>query len=201
MSGIWDSITDWFRNNLSDWTMTKVYIACAVAGGSVLIGQTGLNLFELGGDASDIDPDTDVDALEGGDSLNFLSIRALAGFLTFFGLVGWGGTASDWSPTVTVLAAFGSGASVMVFVAFMLRFFSRMHSQGNVNPDNAIGKVAKVYLRVPAERSGKGKVTVSVQGRTVEYSAVTSGPELATGSDCRITGMTTEDTFEVAPLD
>jgi hypothetical protein len=200
MDGFWDSIVGWAKEHLSEWTMAKVYIACAIAGGTVLIGQTGLNLFGLGGD-SDIDPDVDVDEIEGGDSLNFLSIRALAGFLTFFGLVGWGGTASHWSGPVTVLAAFGAGASVMVFVAFIMRMFTRMHSQGNVDPRNAVGKTARVYLKIPAGGQGKGKITVSVQGRSMEYDAVTSGAEIPSGGACRIVAQTTEDTFEVTTLE
>ena len=94
MQEFWDSITGWAKDNLSDFAMAKIYIGCAIAGGAVLIGQTGLNLFGLGGD-TDIDPDVWTStALDGLDSLNFLSIRALAGFLTFFGLVGWTGTDS-----------------------------------------------------------------------------------------------------------
>ena len=86
----------------------------------------------------------------------------------------------------------------MFFVAVIMRTFSRMHSEGNLQPDLAVGKTAKVYLRIPAERSGKGKITVSIQGRSTEFDAVTNGPELPTGSECRILKQTTEDTFEVA---
>ena len=94
----WESIVGWAKENLTTWTMTKAYIASAVAGGTFLVAQTGLGLFGLGAD-TDVDADVDADALDGGDSLNFLSIRALAGFLTFFGLVGWGGISSGW-PTI-----------------------------------------------------------------------------------------------------
>ena len=80
MEGIWDWITEWSRNNLTDWTMTKVYLACAVAGGGVLLGQTGISLFGLGG-ADDVDPDVDVDELDGADGLHFLSMRALSGLM------------------------------------------------------------------------------------------------------------------------
>ncbi|HED66610.1 MAG TPA: hypothetical protein ENJ09_13770 [Planctomycetes bacterium] len=200
MQEIWESIRGWASENLTEFTLTKIYIACAIAGGTVLVGQTGLNLFGLGGD-SDIDPDVDVDDLEGGDSLSFLSIRALAGFLTFFGLVGWGGTASGWGAGITIGAAFLAGASVMVFVALMMRFFRRMAMSGTVRPAEAVGLSAQVYLRIPASNSGKGKITVKLQGRSQEFDAVTRGPELPTGSACRIVAMPTEGTFEVEPLE
>lgn len=201
MGEIWNTITDWARDNLADWTMTKVYVGCAIAGGTVLLGQTGLNLFGLGDADADVDPDMDVDEIEGGDNLNFLSIRALAGFLVFFGLVGWYGTAEDWSGAPTALAAFGAGASVMVLVAVVMRAFKKAHSAGNLRPMSALGKPATVYLKIPANKVGKGKVTVSIQGRSRQFEAVTAGPELPTGSDCRLVAMVTEDTFEVVSLD
>jgi hypothetical protein len=201
MEGIWDTIVGWASEHLVGWGMAKVYLACAVAGGTVLIGQTGLNLFGLGDADSDVDPDMDVDDLDGGDDLNFLSIRALAGFLTFFGLVGLGGESSGWHTGVHVTAAFLAGASVMVLVAIIMRIFRRMQSSGNVQPADAVGLNAKVYLKIPAERSGKGKITVSLQGRSVEFGATTAGEELPSGSECRILRMTTDDTFEVGPLD
>lgn len=201
MGDLWDQVLQWGRNNLSDWTMNKVYIACAVAGGAALMGQTGLSLFGLGDVDGDIDADTDVDDIDGTDGLNFLSLRAMAGFLTFFGLVGWGGTASHWNPLVTVGAAFGSGASVMLMVAGIMQFFKGMQSQGNVEPAAAVGGSATVYLRIPAERGGKGKITVNLQGRSMQFDAITAGPGLPSGADCRILRMTTEGTFEVGPLD
>ena len=70
-----------------------------------------------------------------------------------------------------------------------------------MRPENAVGKTAKVYLRVPGEHSGAGKITVSIQGRSQEFGAVTGGPELPTGSEARVLGMTTENTFEVVALD
>ena len=187
MNELWESITGWARENLSDWTMVKVYIACAAAGGAVLLGQTGLNLFGLGGD-TDVDADVDVDDLDtdGGGSLNFLSIRALAGFLTFFGLVGWGGTTAGWGPALTIPAAFAAGLSVMILVAFVMRFFVRMASRGNLDPDGALGK---------------GKISLLLQGRSAEFSAMTAGDELPTGSQCRIVKRITADTFEVEPLE
>ena len=71
-----------------------------------------------------------------------------------------------------------------------------------MDPQRAIGKVATVYLRVPGGRSGKGKITVSIQGRTVEFGAVTaSDDEIPTGAECRVVAMTSSNTFEVAPVE
>ncbi len=200
MEGIWESVVGWAKDNLTEWTIVKVYIACAAAGGTVLLSQAGLNLFGLG-DGTDVDPDTDVDDLDGADSLNFLSIRALASFLTFFGLVGWGGMASGWGVGRSSLAALGSGGGVMFMVAWIMRFFQRMGSEGNLDASLAVGRSARVYLRIPGEKKGKGKITVSIEGRSAEFDAMTSGPELPSGSECRVVRMTTEGTFEVEPLD
>ena len=110
MADAWESIVAWVRDNLSDFALVKVYIACAVAGGSVLIGQTGLSFLGFGG-ADDVDADMDVDDMDtDSDGLSFLSIRTLASFLTFFGLVGWAGpppagTAASlsWPPSLPAL--------------------------------------------------------------------------------------------------
>ncbi|MEW6072058.1 MAG: hypothetical protein AB1726_05595 [Planctomycetota bacterium] len=201
MKGVWDTIVDWAKENLVHWGMVKVYIACAIAGGTVLIGQTGLNLFGLGDADTDVDPDVDVDDVEGGDDLNFLSVRALAGFLTFFGLVGWAADEAGLPTVAHVGLAFLAGAFVMVLVAAIMRYFRRMTSSGTVEPVNAVGGTATVYLKVPAHCAGKGKITVSIQGRSMEFEAITTGEELPTGSACRILRMTTENTFEVGPLD
>ena len=191
---------EWAKDHLGTWTLVKAYIACAAAGGTVLLGQAGLNLFGLGGDV-DVDADVDADALDAGDgSVQFLSVRTMASFLTLFGLVGWAGTAYGWGTVPTAAAALASGSSVMILVAYLLATFRKLQSQGNLDPRRAVGSSAQVYLRIPEKGAGQGKITVALQGRTAEFAAVSSGPELATGSTCRIVDMTTADTFVVEPL-
>ena len=194
-----EQLLDWLRGNLSDWTLIKVYIACAIAGGTVLLGQAGLNLFGLGGDA-DVDADVDADDLDTGDgSVSFISIRTLSSFMTMFGLVGWLGTAEGWGGVRTPLFALLAGSSTMVIVAYLMFAFRRLASSGTIEPAGAVGSIARVYLKIPGNHTGRGKVTVSLQGRSQEFSAVTAGEEIPTGADCKLVGMTTEDTYEVEP--
>ena len=200
MDGVLDGVWTWLRTGLADWGMTKTYIACAIAGGSVIGLQFGLGLLGFG----DVDVDTDVDADIGDDaSLHILSVRAIGGFLTFFGLVGWLGHSSNppWGTPLTLISATASGAAAMLFVAWMMRMFRRLTSHGNVDPSNAVGRTAQVYLRIPGNDAGRGKITLSLQGRSVEFAATTKGEALPTGVACRIVTMTTPDMFEVASLD
>jgi hypothetical protein len=127
-------------------------------------------------------------------------VRAVASFFTVFGLMGWLGVTQGWNPFVTVLVAVVAGLALMMVVAWMLRMQMRLQSKGNLEPQNAVGLSARVYLRIPARNTGFGKVTVKVQGRTAEFSAFTLGEELPTGALVTIARMSTADTFEVVAL-
>jgi hypothetical protein len=186
---------------LEGWTMETVYLGCAVAGGAVLLLQTLLLLF--GGGDTDALPDADVDLASDGHApgaFGFLSVRAVASFLTFFGLGGWGGIEAGWGTFPTMAFASGAGLAMLFVVGALFSLYRRVDSQGNLDPRNAIGSSAQVYLRIPGANAGKGKVTVSIQGRSAQYAAVTRGDEIATGAEVRIVRMTTPDTFEVELL-
>jgi hypothetical protein len=110
------------------------------------------------------------------------------------------GTNNGWGPTTTIFAAIAAGLALMVLVGWMMRMQSKLQSKGNLDPSNALGQSARVYLRIPGKNAGFGKITVKVQGRTAEFNAFTHGDELATGALVKITRMRTPDTFEVEPL-
>ena len=100
----------------------------------------------------------------------------------------------------TPLFAFLAGSSTMVIVAYLMFTFRKLASSGNIQPAAAVGKTARVYLKIPGNHEGRGKVTVVLQGRSQQFGAVTAGDPIPTGADCRLVGMTTDDTYEVEAL-
>lgn len=176
-----------------DWTIASTYVLCSAVGGVILTLQLILMMF--GGDA-DFDGDLEID-----DGMGLLSVRSVASFLTFFGLVGLWGHQRDWTPAASAGAGLLAGLAMMVLVAWVMVQYRKLDSSGNVDPDGAVGGTAVVYLTVPGEGSGRGKITVSLQGRTHEFQATTTGPALATGAEVRVLRRVSSDTFEVGGLD
>lgn len=190
------------------WNLETIYLGCAALGGTVLVLQTILLL--VGGGDHDADvahvDTSDIGAANSGEvhsqdtGFGLFSVRTIAAFLTFFGLAGWGGVNAGWSPGATIAVALAAGTLMLFAVAWLFHAQKRLASSGNVDPKGAIGRPARVYLRIPEKNSGKGKITVALQGRTVEFSAFTNGPAIPTDSEVRIVRQVTVDTFEVEPL-
>lgn len=179
--------------------MDTFYLACAALGGTVLILQLVAGLLGIGGDH---DTDTDHDAGADGDHdgnsfFGALSVRTAAAALTFFGLGGLTAAYYGASEPVAIGIAVGAAAAAFYSVAFIIRSLTQLKADGTVRIDRAIGSMGSVYLRIPGSRSGMGKVHLAVQKRTVEFQAMTAGPELATGSPIRVVAVVNSDTVEV----
>jgi hypothetical protein len=184
--------------------MESLYFWCAVVGGTILVLQT-LLLVLGGGDA-------DADATDGGHDLaahddaanaffKVLSLKAIVAFLTFFGLAGLGAGHAGVSRVPTLLVALAAGGAAFYMVVWLMEGLSRLQAHGNIDLDNALGSVGRVYLRVPARRAGRGKVTITVQGRTLECKALTAGNELETGATVRVVAVPEPNVVEVAAVE
>jgi len=173
-----------------------VYLGSAAVGGSLMIVQIVLGMIGADADADvELDADLDVDGADGGGAL---SIRALVAFLTFFGLSGMAATKGGLGPWAAAGVAVVTGSMAFWLTGLLMAQLYKLRSSGTVQVRNAMGAEARVYLRVPAAKSGEGKVTVAVQGRTVEYRAITAGRELRTGEFCRVVAIHGPNTVEVA---
>ncbi len=192
--------------------MDFVYLGCAVLGGTVLVCQFLMTLAGLGGDHDvggdhEIGGDHDVAHDHGHEHaassswfIGILTFRTLVAALAFFGIAGKFGIARGFEPPATFGLALVAGLGAMFIVAWMMKGLIKLQAEGTVRIDRAVGSSGTVYLTVPANKSGVGKVTLTVQNRTMEYQAVSSQPnELATGTKIVAVAIVGPDTVEVAP--
>jgi hypothetical protein len=126
-----------------------------------------------------------------------LSFRAIVAALAFFGLCGLAAQSAEASKPNTLLAAVAGGAVAMIAVYWMMRGLQELRAEGTVRIQNAAGRHASVYLTIPGNGAGSGKIQLNLQNRTMEYLAVTSGPELPTGTKVVVVSVVDPTTLEV----
>ena len=172
------------------FSMTTIYLGCAAVGGLLLVIQMVLSL--LGGDA---DADADFDAHPGeGPGIGF---RTVVAFITFFGIAGMAARSAGVAPLPTLLIAVVTGGAAFWLVGLIMLQLNRLRSSGTIDVQNAVGAEAKVYLTVPEKKSGEGRVTVPMQGRTHQFRAITAGAAIPTGQLCKVVAVHGSDTLEV----
>lgn len=173
--------------------MTAFFIACAALGGVALILQLLLGVAGADHGADELGH------AHPGDGFDLVSVRSLSAAVAFFGVTGAGLVAAGWPSLLALPVAVGVGLAAAVGVAFAMRSIRRLEDDGSEKIESALGQTAVVYLRIPGNRGGAGKVHVPMQGRTVEYQAVTPGEELPTGSVVFVRDIIAPDVLEVVP--
>jgi len=192
-----------FRFLKGPWPMTgfeQVLWYIALPASLFFAIQSVLTLIGITFDHADTDIHHDGDA--GHAYFPIFTIRNLIIFLMMFG---WTGIAMvrqfHAGIPLTLAVSFLAGLALMLLVALMFFGISKMTSSGTVVVDNSIiGSEAKVYLKIPAHKSGQGKITVLVKGIQKEIQATTEGPDLPTGSLVKITELKNDGSVSVAQL-
>lgn len=174
-----------------NWTtLQQIFFCVAVAFSIILVLQLILMLVGAGHDDAGIDLNGDGNADITVDTSDGLALFTVKGLVSFFAVGGWVGFALgdgtipyEWA----VVIAVASGLVALVLVGLIMKWLIKLQASGNMNINNAVGKTAEVYLTVPANMAGAGKITVELQGSLTELSAVTEGNEtIVTGSKVRI---------------
>jgi hypothetical protein len=187
-----------------------IYLYCAIAGGTLLVCQFLLGLLGFG-DHHDAGGDHDFHDPSGHDThgheshegqhswfVGVLTFRSVVAALTFFGLAGLSSSVNlQLEPAQTSAVALAGGAAALFAVAYLMRTLHRLKSDGTIHIERALGASGTVYVAIPGQKAGVGKVMLRLQNRTVEYQAVTPHGQLATGNKIVVTAVLSPDTLEV----
>lgn len=198
--------------------LQKVFAYFAIPATLVLIIQSVLVLFGIGhhdveaghgghvdfghghADAGHVHAGDGHDHGEISDGFALFSIR---GLVAFFSVGGWAGIVldgADANVVVTVLVSLVAGFAAMLFIALLFHWTAKLQASGNIEMVNAVGKDAKVYIPIPANEKGIGKVTLTIQERYMECDAITRAPRgLKTGEFVKVVALTAENTLIVEP--
>lgn len=137
---------------------------------------------------SDVDADveTDIDHdIADGDSIpfQFISLKNIVAFFTMFGWSGLGFLNAGLSAWLVILLSVACGLLMMLAMASLFYFMSKLTENGTLNMKNAIGHLGEVYLPIPGKRGGIGKVQLTVQNSLRTLDAITDDPDnIATSS-------------------
>jgi membrane protein implicated in regulation of membrane protease activity len=155
----------------------KVYWAIALP--STLIFLIIVVMTFIGGDADDSfgDADSAIDA-DGGIGFQFITLKNLVGFFAIFSWTGLASLNSGFSMSTTLMISILSGIAMMAIMATIFYLMSKLTDDGTLRIDNAIGKLGEVYMNIPGESSGFGKVHINIQGAMREMEAMTKESEM-----------------------
>jgi len=176
--------------------LMQIFWVCALASSLFMVGQLISSMLGLG------DMDTDLgDSVDGMDDSGGMDLFTVKNVTNFFVGFGWGGI--SFASVVEIqwlLVTLAVGCGILFVLLFILLFRQLMKIQSNsaVGIEASIGQIADVYLRIPAARSGRGKIQICIQGAAREINAVTDDfDEIQTGGTVRVLEKFNEDTVVV----
>lgn len=175
--------------------------------GGIDMGDGGLDIdVEFDADIDiDLDVSPDGDVCPQGDTDQTVHVHAdysslqlftVQGIVAFLAVSGWvsiaalsGGMPAAGAIPIGAIAGFFA----MYGIAKLVQLSKRLTENGTIDFHNAIGETATVYIPIPPSGEGEGKVTLTLQGRFMECSAVSCTNEtLPTGTIVRVTDLNGE---------
>ncbi|MFV0604212.1 MAG: serine protease [Niabella sp.] len=114
------------------------------------------------------------------------TFRNLVNFMLGFGWTGIAFYNTITNKTILVLLATLVGVIFILLFFFIIKQFLKLSEDNTFDIMKLVGYNADVYLNIPSNMSGQGKVQVSFQGTSHELPAMTQGEMIPTGSVVKI---------------
>lgn len=203
---------------MKEWFMTdplRAALLCvAVPATVIMILQTVMIFIGMAGHSDvDMPDDNGIDGVFGNDSPDApdvhmgdsgLRLFTVRGMVAFFAVGGWAGLSAlslSGSPSAAIITSLIAGTLALLLVAWFFKWAASLNENGTLQMDSAVGKVGEVYITVPPDMTGTGKVNVIIQGRLTEAEAMTEcSRPLKYGEPVEVIGMAVGNTLMVKPI-
>lgn len=176
--------------------LLKVFWYIAIPSSLVFVIQMVMTF--IGVDAGEgLEADFDGNLDDAGGPFQFFSFRNLINFLLGFG---WSGVAFYEiieHRFLLIALAFLIGFGFVLIFFLIIRQLQRLAEDNTFKIQEALGKTAEVYLTVPAQRSGTGKIQVSIKGTVKEMPAITDFETIPTGALVKVKSIDSENILVV----
>lgn len=178
-----------FITNAEPFLQTMWYIALPIS--LIFIIQAIMTFMGIDSHDGDFSLDTPMDVFTFKNMINFLlgfSWTAIAFYNTI----------ENKTFLLFLSTIIGVGFVLMFF--FIISQFMKLEEDNTFNIYETLGQVAYVYLKIPGNKSGKGKIQISIKGSMRELDAMTYGEEIPTGNNVKIIKSETDSLVIVENL-
>lgn len=165
--------------------LLKAFWFVAIPASLIFLIQTVMTF--VGADASDgIEADFDGD-MDGGDApFQLFSLRNLINFLLGFSWTGISFYTTIANKTLLVILSLGIGVLFVYLFFLIIKQVQKLAEDNSFKIENTLNKTCEVYLTIPENKKGKGKVMVSVKGAFHELEAMTESNAIQSGSMVKV---------------
>ena len=182
-------------------TAMQVLWAITLSASLIFVIQTVVTFLGLGDHDADFDLDTSDGSFDADPSMNLLTFRNLVNFCLGFGWTAVLMHEKIQSNALLIIVSVIVGILLVTVVMWIFKWLSGMQQTGNIDVHkSAVGCEGKVYLTIPGERKGEGKVQITINNAVREYDAVTDGETIPTGKAIKVTEVINDYTLLVEEL-
>jgi membrane protein implicated in regulation of membrane protease activity len=165
--------------------LLKTFWFVAIPTSLVFIIQTVMTF--TGADASDgIEADFDGDFSGAEAPFQLFSLRNLINFLLGFSWTGISFYTTITNKPLLIIISLVVGMLFVYLFFIIIRQVQKLAEDNSFKISNTLNKTAEVYLTIPENKKGKGKIMISVNGAFHELEAMTENDKIQSGSVVKV---------------
>lgn len=165
--------------------LIRVFWFLAIPSSIIFIIQSIMTF--MGTDSSDglnADFDGNFDGVDA--PFQLFSFRNMINFILGFS---WSGIAfyeTITSKTILLIVSFIIGSLFVLLFFVIIKQLMKLSEDNTFDINKALNKTAEVYINIPGEKKGKGKVQISVGGTVHEIDAVSEKEKIVSGTIVKV---------------